>query len=92
MGQGRLRHKTPSWVMTCMTWPSRRIRARSPASGEPAAADGIGLRAGPKAPFLPASARARWREQWLGELRTLSAAARITFAAHARLASHAAGA
>ena len=35
MGQGRVRHSRPSWVMTCMTWPSRRIRARCPASGEP---------------------------------------------------------
>ena len=35
MGQGRVRHRMPFWVMTCMTWPSRRIRARCPASGEP---------------------------------------------------------
>ena len=35
MGQGRLRNKTPSWVMMCMTWPSRRIFTRCPASGEP---------------------------------------------------------
>src|ERR1022692_558002 len=34
-GQGRVRHKTPFWVMTCMSWPSSRIRARWPASGEP---------------------------------------------------------
>jgi hypothetical protein len=34
-GQGRLRHRTPSWVMTCMMLPLRRIRARCPASGEP---------------------------------------------------------
>jgi hypothetical protein len=24
IGQGRVRHRMPSWVMTCMTWPSRR--------------------------------------------------------------------
>jgi hypothetical protein len=36
MGQGRVRYRMPSWVMTCMTWPSMRIRARWPASGEPA--------------------------------------------------------
>jgi hypothetical protein len=35
MGHGRVRHSTPSWVMTCISWPSRRIRARCPASGEP---------------------------------------------------------
>jgi hypothetical protein len=35
MGQGTVRHRMPSWVMTCMTWPPRRIRARCPASGEP---------------------------------------------------------
>jgi hypothetical protein len=35
IGQGRVRHKTPSRVMTCMTWPSGRMRARCPASGEP---------------------------------------------------------
>ena len=35
MGQGRVRQSTPSWVMTCISWPSRRIRARCPASGEP---------------------------------------------------------
>src|SRR5215468_2185297 len=35
IGQGRVRHSSPSWVMTCITWPSRRMRARCPASGEP---------------------------------------------------------
>ena len=35
MGQGRVRHSTPSWVRTCISWPSRRRRARCPASGEP---------------------------------------------------------
>src|SRR5215475_5456275 len=35
MGQGRVRHNTPSWVITCISCPSRRIRARCPASGEP---------------------------------------------------------
>jgi len=34
-GQGRVRHRMPPCVMTCMIWPSRRIRARCPASGEP---------------------------------------------------------
>jgi hypothetical protein len=35
-GQRRVRHRMPSWVMTSMTWPSRRIVALCPASGEPA--------------------------------------------------------
>jgi len=36
MRQGWLRHRVPSWVITCISWPSRRMRARCPASGEPA--------------------------------------------------------
>jgi hypothetical protein len=35
IGQGRVRHSLPSWVSTCISCPSRRIRARCPASGEP---------------------------------------------------------
>src|SRR5215470_2901324 len=34
-GARQMRHSTPSWVRTCISWPSRRRRARCPASGEP---------------------------------------------------------
>jgi hypothetical protein len=67
MGQGRVRHRMPSWVMTCMTWPSRRIVARCPASGEPTWMTWL-----PRV-MIPAELTSRWTSTQLVAAKALGA-------------------
>lgn len=60
-------HRMPSWVMTCMTWPSIRMRARCPASVEPTWMTWL-----PRV-MIPAVLTSRWTSTQLVAARALGA-------------------